>query len=158
MKILDATALIAFLRELDFEDGLRRLSTIHRLVVPTGVASEVKKPPASIRLASLLDEGVLVKRAAPTERVGELRTRFLDIGQGECECVALSETLAAKESLVVVTDDKQVRKRVPGPRYVWTQQLLVYMVKRGLLSLQSGEDLLRKLAASSFYSARPPNR
>lgn len=154
MKILDSTVLIAFLREMDYPEGLRTLSSAHKLLVPKAVVGEVRKPPASTRMMDLITQGILCPRDVSAERVQALRNGFLDLGQGECECVALWETVEERKSTKIVTDDKRIRKRLPGFPYVWTQELLDYMVRRRLIDGQAAKGLLGRLAASSFYQPR----
>ncbi len=154
MKVLDATVLIAFLREMEFPDGLRILARAHRLLVPRGVVDEVKKPPASHQLRVLISEGVLDEVSAPPNRVAELGEAFIELGQGERECVSLLESLPSSADPRIVTDDSRVRVRVPSDRYVWTQELLRYMGRKGLLDSESTQGLLSKLATSTFYSPR----
>ena len=152
MKILDATVLIAFLREMDYPEGLRSLSQRHRLVVPRAVVLEVCKPPAAQRLKQLIGELVLVEERPPEGEVQRLRDQFIDLGPGEVECVALALDAAASETNYVVTDDRAVRRRFPQIRFVWTEELLRYMVSRRLLDGVRVEGLLSKLSKSTFYS------
>jgi predicted nucleic acid-binding protein len=157
MKVLDSTTLIAFLREMDFPEGLERLSKIHQLLVPHAVAVEIKKPPASTRMDELVRTGILIVREAPRQRVESLMHKFIELGPGECECVALWETVEHGVSARIVTDDKRIRIRVPGAQYVWTQELIHYMVLQGLLEDRAAEEFLGRLAASSFYYRRAPD-
>ncbi len=154
MKVLDATVLIAFLCEMDFPEGLRILSRAHRLLVPPGVVAEVKRPPASHRIQKLISEEVLTVMNPPSERVAALGEAFLELGRGERECVSLLESLPRTADPRLVTDDLRVRVRVPGSHYVWTQELLRYMGRKGLLDASSTQALLTKLEGSTFYSPR----
>ena len=154
MKILDSTVLIAFLSEMDYPEGLRVLSLRHRLVIPQEVRNEIRRPPSSVRLQALIDEGVISVRAVNPSRLKALRDRFVDLGPGECACIVLYEGKADECVALVVTDDKAVRKRLPGCRYVWTRQLVRYMLQRGLIDAQRSEALMGRLAASTFYSDR----
>ena len=43
MKILDATTIIAFLNEMNYPDGLVKLSKHYEIVIPEGVVNEIKK-------------------------------------------------------------------------------------------------------------------
>ena len=155
MKVLDSTVIIAFLREMDYPEGLRKLASAHQLVSPYAVIGEVRKPPASNRLAELVKDGVVSPCKAPAERVAVLRGRYLDLGPGECECVALWESADKPPGSRLVTDDKRVRQRLPGSHYVWTVELIRYMTRRRLIDAHTEEELLRRLAASSFYYRRP---
>jgi len=154
MKILDATTVIAFLREMDFADGLRRLSTLHRLVVPHAVVAEVSKPPSKELLSVLLRESVLVERSPSTHAVQALRERFLALGPGEVECVVLARASAEDATPYVVSDDRTVRRHCPDVRFIWTGQLLHYMLEHRLITSEEMEGLLGKLGKSSFYSRR----
>ncbi len=157
MKVLDATVLIAFLHEMDFPEGLRILARAYRLIVPRGVVAEIRKPPASDRLDRLIRDRVITVMSAPAERVVSLGEAFIELGAGERECVSLFESLPRTEGDRLVTDDSRIRKRVPGSHYVWTQELLRYMCRRGLLDAESTQGLLRRLESSTFYSHRKPD-
>ena len=56
MKIFDATTVIAFLSEMDCPEGITMLSKHYKIIIPEGVASEVRKPPGKERLKDLVKQ------------------------------------------------------------------------------------------------------
>ncbi|CAE6492520.1 hypothetical protein [Candidatus Nitrosotenuis uzonensis] len=53
MKIFDATAIIAFLSEMECPDSLVELAKHYELIVPEGVATEIRKEPGKGHLRNL---------------------------------------------------------------------------------------------------------
>ena len=54
MKIFDATAVIAFLSEMQCPEGLAKLSNNYEILIPKGVADEIKKPSGKKMLLDLV--------------------------------------------------------------------------------------------------------
>ena len=158
MKIFDATSAIAFLWEMDFPEGFAFLATRHRLVLPAGVASEIRRPKSRAHLAELVERGCIEIIAATPEAVGRLRDLNPSLGIGECELLALADAELSSARPFLVCDDRAARRRFPGRRYVWTEELLEYMERRGLIGKETLAMLLGRLAKSGFYSrARRPD-
>ena len=152
MKIFDATSLIAFLWELDYPEGLRLLSLRHRIVVPSGVVSEVTRDRSRASLRALLAAGVIAEQAITESEVEKIRALHPQLGRGECEVLAIAENTDSKEPPVLVCDDKVARSKFPNLRFVWTEELLDYMQRRGLIEEGQHKVLLERLAKSTFYS------
>jgi predicted nucleic acid-binding protein len=152
MKIFDATSLIAFLWELDYPDGLRLLSSKHRIVVPGGVISEITRDRSKAALNALLAEGVLSEQSVPELEVDEIRALHPQLGRGECEVLAVAGKSHPSEPPILVCDDRGARSTFPMFRFVWTEELLDYMWRRGLIEETRHKMLLERLANSTFYS------
>lgn len=50
IKILDTSVIIAFLNELNYPEGLAKLSKYYETVIPKGVASEITEPSQKVIL------------------------------------------------------------------------------------------------------------
>ena len=59
MKIFDATAVIALLNEMDYPEGMVKLSKHYKVIIPKGVAGEIKKSPGRERLYDLVKQGAV---------------------------------------------------------------------------------------------------
>ncbi len=56
MKIFDATAVIAFLNDMNYSDGIMELSKHYEIIIPKGVADEIKKSPGKEMLQDLVKQ------------------------------------------------------------------------------------------------------
>ena len=54
MKIFDATAVIAFLNDMDYSEGIIKLSKHYEIVIPEGVVGEIKRSPRKEMLQDLI--------------------------------------------------------------------------------------------------------
>ena len=59
MKILDATAVIAFLSEMKCPEAIIELSKRTKIIVPEGVAHEIVRPPGKETLLDLAKRGIV---------------------------------------------------------------------------------------------------
>ena len=72
------------------------------------------------------------------------------LGKGESSCIAV----AKHRGLILLSDDYDARKkaRLLGVKVSGTIGLLVLGVKKGILTLEEGNELLEKMIEKGFYS------
>lgn len=152
-KILDASAVIAFLHDMSCPECVVELSKHCELFVPKEVADEVTKQPGKQRLQDLISGNVIkvVKTSVP--KMAQLINHEFALGGGECAVIAAVLTRDALKDALVVSDDMKARKAFGrNISFMWTEELLDTMRDRGIISADVYASSARKLRNSSFYS------
>jgi predicted nucleic acid-binding protein len=152
MKVFDATAVIAFLGELDYPEGLRLIATRHDVVLPMGVVREIRRDRSKKNLKGLLEQGSIRVVEASPAKIQRVRDENPALGQGECEVLAFAEDYFGDPSVFLICDDSRARNKNPNRRFVWTEELIDYMEVRGLIDSSKHTSLLEQLAKSGFFS------
>lgn len=105
-KILDATAVIAFLKELDYPAGIAQLSEHYEVMIPEGVQREITKSPGREMLQDLVEQGAVRVVGVDQMRVTRLRDEYPQLHMGECEVIVLMQTHPGMEVTdCAVSDD-----------------------------------------------------
>ena len=60
MKIFDATAAIAFLNNMDYSEGIIKLSKHYEIVIPESVVGEIKRLPGKEILQDLVRQNMAI--------------------------------------------------------------------------------------------------
>lgn len=154
MKILDATAVIAFLSELDYPEGLVKIATRHEVLIPRAVSDEITRPSTRGRLEALIRGQAVTVVDCPSEKVGKVRAENPQLGPGECAVLVLGEESRPAAAVFLVSDDRKARQKFPQRQWVWTEQLLDYMLERSLITSPVHQALIARLERSTFYSSR----
>ena len=154
MKVFDATALIAFLSEMDFPDGLVELSKHYSLFVPTGVACEIKKSPGKERLKKLVDDKVITIVSVPEDKVQRMVREYPQLHRGECEAIIWTSSQTTEKKICILSDDTKARKMFVSLNFKWSERLLDIMLEKKLISPDNYTQKKVKLSNSSFYGRR----
>lgn len=154
MKIFDATAVIAFLSEMQCPEGLVKLSSNHKILIPKGVADEIKKPPGKEMLLDLHKQGVVKIVIVDQSMVSQMSKEYPQLHRGECEAVLLAQSQAGRKAACVVSDDSKARKIFHTLDFKWTEELLEIMRKRGMLDEHTYNIKNDRLQNSTFYCRR----
>lgn len=152
VKILDATALIAFLGEMSYPEGIEALSKKYRLVVPEGVAQEIIRPPGARLFQNLVEQKSIdvVKLSGKAQaRAAGMAGTSAQLHRGEREAIALLET--EHPQACIVSDDKGARKRFKRLNFKWTREVLGIMEKDGMIDGGTRAEKIRLLDESGFY-------
>lgn len=151
MKIFDATSLIAFLSEMKYPDGLRNLSKHYKLIVPKGVASEIRKQPGKKLLEDLQREKVLDLVSVDQQKLNEIQNENPQLHLGECEAITYAKFLSGTQKVCILSDDLKARKKFPNLNFKWTERLLDIMKEKGLIDESDYKKKIQILQSSSFY-------
>lgn len=151
MKILDATAVIAFLSEMQCPEGLIKLSNSCEILIPRGVADEIRKPPGKMMLRDLYDRGVVKIVIVDQVMASQMSKEYPQLHRGECEAVLLAQLHADRKKTYVVSDDSKARKIFHTLEFKWTEELLATMRKKGILDERTYNIKNSKLQNSTFY-------
>lgn len=151
MKILDATAVIAFLSEMQCPDGLIKLSHSCEILIPKGVADEIRRPPGKRMLRDLHDQGVVKIVIVDQAMVSQMSKEYPQLHRGECEAVLLAQLQADGKKACVVSDDSKARKVFYTLEFKWTEELLDIMRKKGMLDERTYNLKNSRLQNSAFY-------
>lgn len=154
MKIFDATAVIAFLSEMQCPEGLVKLSNSHEILIPKGVADEIKRPPGKEMLLDLYRQGVVKIVIVDQPRVSQMSKEYPQLHRGECEAVLLAQSQVDRKTACVVSDDSKARKVFHTLDFKWTEELLAIMRKRGMLDEHTYNIKNNRLQKSPFYCRR----
>lgn len=152
MKIFDATAVIAFLSEMECPDSLVTLSKHYELIIPEGVAAEIKKQPGKGYLQNLAKRRVIQIVQVDQNLVKKIQNEHPQLHQGECEAIAYVESYSGSKKIYIISDDSKARKIFQKLNFKWTEQLLDIMKKKGLIDPSIYAEKMKKLANSPFYS------
>ena len=150
LKIFDATSLIAFLSEMNCPEALVKLSKHYKIVIPQGVANEVRKPPGKKRLQILLDQHVVDVVSVDHSKVTSIEKQHPQLHRGECEAIAFYMSVARIDSCIV-SDDLNVIKFRPPLNFKRTQKLLKVMEEEKIIDEKTHRLKIAKLKNSSFY-------
>ncbi len=152
MKILDATAVIAFLSEMRCPEGIIELSKKTRIIVPEGVAREIVRPPGREVLLDLAKRGIVEIVKVDQAGVCQISDEYPQLHRGECEVISFVQKHTG--DLHVVSDDSKARKIFQTLNFMWTEELLDAMRKAGTISEDNYKIKRQRLQNSAFYSRR----
>ena len=150
MKILDATAAIAFLSEMKCPEGLAKLSKHCKIIIPEAVADEITKEPGRQFLLDLKQQDMVEIVAADQEQIFKESNEHPHLGKGELEAIILAQSYG-DENPYVVSDDREARRIFCTLNFKGTQGLLKIMKDRGLIDGYTYEQKNRALKNSPFY-------
>lgn len=154
MKILDATAVIAFLSEMKCPEAIIELSKRTKIIVPEGVAHEIVRPPGKETLLDLAKRGIVEIVKVDQATVCRILDEYPQLHRGECEAIALVQEHVGERH--VVSDDSRARKIFQTLNFMWTEELLDTMRKAGTISEDIYKIKHQRLQNSAFYSRRKP--
>lgn len=152
MKIFDATAVIAFLSEMNCPDSMECLSKHYELIIPEGVASEIKKQPGKGHLQNLSKQGIVKIIRVDQNIVNRIQNEHPQLHQGECEAIAFVESYKGGKKACIVSDDTKARKIFQKLNFKWTERLLDIMKEKGMIDNSDYDKKREKLSESPFYS------
>lgn len=152
MKIFDATAIIAFLSEMECPDSMEVLAKHYDLIVPEGVAAEIRKQPGKGHLLNLSRRGIVNIVQVDQSLVQKIQNEHPQLHQGECEAIAFVESYSGPKKTCIVSDDSKARKIFQKLNFKWTERLLDIMKEKGLIDPSKYDEKMAKLAESPFYS------
>ena len=149
MKIFDATAVIAFLFEMEYPEGLELLSKQYKLIVPQGVASEIKKEPGKTLLEKLVGKKIVNIVEVDHDLATKIQKSHPQLHSGECETIAYA--LSTDHKNCVVSDDLKARSFFQKLNFKWTERLLDIMKEKGMIDPNEHESKMKLLQNSPFY-------
>lgn len=152
LKVLDATAVIAFLGEMNFHEGLEALSDYYEVVITPGVVAEITKEPTKSALLELIDKEFLRVVQPNRETADTLRREHPQLHTGECEAIAYAIDDSRKEKCYILSDDLKARKIFPGLDFKWTEALLDHMLISRIIDENTHSLKTTALKNSNFYS------
>lgn len=152
MKIFDATAVIAFLFEMEYPEGLELLSKYYKLIIPQGVADEITKEPGKTRLAKLKEKKAISVVKVDNDLATKIKKSHPQLHSGECEAIAFA--LSTDHKNCVVSDDLKARSFFQKLNFKWTERLVEIMKEKGIIDDATHNSKIEKLEKSSFYSRR----
>ena len=152
MKILDATAVIAFLSEMECPETLQELSKYYQLIIPEGVVIEIRRSPGKEMLKELIKKKNIQIVKVDHNRTIQMQKEHPQLHSGECEVMTLAMSHADSKQISVVSDDLKVRKIFQNFNFSWTEQLLDVMKDKGMLEPNTYESKMNRLSKSPFYS------
>lgn len=152
MKIFDATAIIAFLSEMECPEGLELLSEHYKLIIPQGVADEITKEPGKTRLAKLKEKKVVSVVRVDEDLATKIQKSHPQLHSGECEAIAYA--LSTDHNNCIVSDDGKARNFFQKLNFKWTEKLLEIMKEKAIIDDATFNSKKEKLEKSSFYSRR----
>ncbi|MEM3008185.1 MAG: hypothetical protein QXI71_04440 [Candidatus Bathyarchaeia archaeon] len=152
MKIFDATAIIAFLSEMNCPDSMEVLSKHYDLIVPEGVAAEIRKEPGKGHLRNLSRRGIVKIVQVDQSLVKKIQNEHPQLHNGECEAIAFVESYSGPKKICIVSDDYMAKKIFQKLNFKWTERLLDIMKEKGLIDPSRYDEKMAKLAESPFYS------
>lgn len=151
MKIFDTTAVIAFLSEMRCPEGLVSISNNYKILIPKGVADEIKKPPGKEVLLDLIKRGVVKIAVVDQSRVSQMLNEHPQLHRGECEAVLLARSQVDRKKVCVISDDSKARKTFHTLDFKWTEELLAIMRRKGMLDERTYNLKNDRLQKSAFY-------
>jgi predicted nucleic acid-binding protein len=154
LKIFDATSVIAFLSEMRCPESLRELSKYYQLIIPEGVETEIQRSPGREMLQELVKENIVRIVKLQSARATQIQNEFPQLHLGECEAIALAELFQIENKIYILSDDRKARKLFPDFRFRWTEQVLDFMEKKGIIGSGVHHSKTNTLQNSSFYSSR----
>ena len=154
VKIFDTTAVIAFLSEMDFSEGIVELSKHYEIIIPEGVVAEVKKPPGKEMLQRLMKQKTVKIVTADPVRVKQIIKEYPQLHIGECEVITIVQMHDVRRKDCIVSDDLSVRKKFQTLNIKGTEKLLYIMRKEGIIDDETHILKSHKLQNSTFYPAK----
>ena len=109
MKILDATTIIAFLNEMNYPDGLVKLSKHYEIVIPEGVVNEIKKEPSKVMLQNLIKRQIVRIVKVDQSHLSQLLKMYPQLRQGECEAIVFMQAYSGSKKTCIVSDDLKAK-------------------------------------------------
>ncbi len=152
MKIFDATAVIAFLNDMSFPEGIEQLSKHCEIIIPQGVADEITKFPGKKILKGFADRKVVKIVKVDQEKVTQIQNEHPQLHAGECEAIVYAQEYSGKKKLCIVSDDSKARKIFLMLNFKWTERLLDIMKEKGIIDSNTHSSKIDKLQNSAFYS------
>lgn len=152
MKIFDATTVIAFLSDMEYPEGITALSKYHEIIIPDGVAGEVKKSPGKEMLQDLVGRKVIKIVKVDPLKVERILNEHPQLHKGECEAISFMETYSRGRENCIVSDDLQARKIFPMFNFKWTENLLDIMRETGIIDDETHASKSNMLRNSAFFS------
>lgn len=154
MKILDATTIIAFLSDMKCPDGFTKLSTSHEIIIPKGVADEIKKQPGRDMLRELTIQGTVKIVTVDQSKVSQITREYPQLHRGECEAIVFAQSQEFQSKVCLVSDDSKARKLFYRLHFKWTEELLDIMKRSGMLDAHTYALKRQRLQNSAFYSMK----
>ncbi len=151
MKVFDTTAVIAFLKDMDFQDGFESLSKKYKLYIPAGVAAEVTKQPTKEKLSLLIEKNLVKIVEVDQAAIKWMMGMHPQLGRGECEAIIYAEAQGNTGKICIVSDDKKARSKFGKLNFKWTERLIQLMKEDGMIDEQTHAKLMEKLGQSAFY-------
>lgn len=152
MKILDATAVIAFLSELLCPEILEELSKYYKLMIPEGVFAEIKKPPGKEMLNTLVKKRTIQIVKVDQNKAAQLLKEHPQLHLGECEAIAFAMSHNSTSKIYILSDDSKARKIFQNFSFSWTEQLFDIMKGKGMIKSEVYDVKMKQLQNSPFYS------
>jgi len=152
MKIFDATAVIAFLKDMDYPEGITKLSEHYEIVVPESVVDEIKKSPGKERLRDLVRKKAVKVVKVDQSKMDQMLKNNPQLHRGECGTIVLMQAYPDKDDACIVSDDSKARKSFQTLNFKWTERLLDIMKERGMIDDETHASKSAKLQNSAFYS------
>lgn len=152
MKIFDATAVIAFLSEMQCPDSLQELSKYYQLLIPHGVYAEIQKPPGKQMLEMLIKKQTIQIVEVDQNKATQLQKLYPQLGRGECEAIVLAMSSNDPSNTCILSDDSKARKIFQSINFSWTEQLLDIMKTKNMIKSEMYQIKLKRLQKSHFYS------
>ena len=157
MIILDATSIIAFLKEMNCPDSLKILSKKEQLVVPLGVVDEITKSPEKEILNVLINNKFLSSVEVEPQLKNRIEKENITLHGGECECIAYAIINNSDPNLTILSDDSNARKKFKNLKITWTEDLLEKMNSDNLIDQKTFDQKTKELSNSPFYSKKVKN-
>ena len=154
MKIFDATAVIVFLNDMDYSEGITKLSKHYEIIIPEGIADEIKKSPGKEILQDLAKQKVVKIVKVDQSKVDRILNEHPQLHRGECEVIAFMHTYSGEKKACIVSDDSKARKIFQMLNFKWTERLLDIMKEKGIIDYETHSSKSDKLRNSAFYSRR----
>ncbi len=152
MKIFDATAVIAFLSDMNYPEGLEQLSKYYEIIIPQGVADEITKSPGKEILQDFAKRKVVQIVNVDPEKVTQVQNENPQLHQGECEAIVCAQTYTGEKKICIVSDDSKARKIFQMLNFEWSERLLDIMKEKGIIDSYTHSSKIDKLKKSAFYS------
>ena len=152
MKIFDATAVIAFLSEMNYPEGLIELSKHYEIIIPEGVASEIHNSPGKETLQGLAQRRIVKIVKVDPQRTAQIQNESPQLHLGECEGIAYVQAYSGEKKICIVSDDSKARRIFPMLNFKWTERLLDIMKEKGIIDARTHASKMEKLQNSTFYS------
>ena len=154
MKIFDATAVIAFLNDMDYSDGIIKLSKHYEIVIPEGVVGEIKRSPGKEILQDLIRQNIVTIVKVDQPKVDRILKEHPQLHRGECEVIGFMQECSGKKKACIVSDDSKARKIFQMLNFKGTERLLDIMNEDGIIDDKTYTSKSEKLYNSAFYSRR----
>lgn len=154
MKIFDATALIAFLCEMDCPEGITEISKRSRIIIPEGIANEIIRPPGKDRLQDLARQEIVEIVKVDQAKTNQIMNENPQLHRGECEAIVFAQTHTKERDLCIVSDDSRARRKFQTLNFKWTGEILDTMKADGTISEDTYNLKCHRLQNSPFYPRR----